>query len=56
MNITYVVLMTMHVDYSNTYRLNRLLPFFSDDLWTKCSIIYVTENYFGKKSYEGKII
>ena len=27
MNIIYVVLMTMHVDYGNTYRLNRLLPF-----------------------------
>ena len=27
MNIIYVVLMTMHVDYGNTYRLNRL-PFF----------------------------
>ena len=30
MNIIYVVLMNMHVDYGNTYRLtgNRLLPFF----------------------------
>ena len=28
MNIIYVVLMTMHVDYGNTFRLNRLLPFF----------------------------
>ena len=28
MNMIYVVLMTMHVDYGNTYRLNRLLPFF----------------------------
>ena len=28
MNILYVVLMTMRVDYGNTLRLNRLLPFF----------------------------
>ena len=55
MNIIYVVLMTMHVDNGNTYRLNRLLPFFSDDLWTLCSIIYVTENYFCKKSYHLKV-
>ena len=52
MNIIYVVLMTMHVDYGNTYRLNRLLPFF---LMTLCSIIYVTENYFRKKSYHLKV-
>ena len=28
MNIIYVVLMTMHVDYGNAYRLNGLLPVF----------------------------
>ena len=28
MNIIHVVLMTMHVVYGNTYRLNRLLSFF----------------------------
>ena len=46
MNIIYVVLMTMHVDYGNTYRLlpfflmtyglnvQSLVAIFSDDLWT----------------------
>ena len=55
MNIIYVVLMTMHVDYGNTYRLNRLLPFFLMTYGLNVQLFTLPKTIFVKIiSFEGK--
>ena len=55
MNIIYVVLMTMHVDYGNTYRLNRLLPFFLMTYGLNVQLFTLPKTIFVKKSYYLKV-
>ena len=55
MNIIYVVLMTMHVDYGNTYRLNRLLPFFLMTYGLNVQLFTLPKTIFVKKSYRLKV-
>ena len=55
MNIIYMVLMTMHVDYGNTYRLNSLLPFFLMTYGLNVQLFTLPKTIFVKKSYILKV-
>ena len=51
MNIIYMVLMTMHVDYGNTYSLNRLLLFFLMTYGLNVQLFTLLKTVFVKKLY-----
>ena len=55
MNIIYMVLMTMHVDYGNTYSLNRLLLFFLMTYGLNVQLFTLLKTVFVKKLYHLKV-
>ena len=55
MNIIYVVLLTMHIDYGNTCRLKRFLPFFLMTYRLNVQLFTLPKTIFVKKSYHLKV-